>query len=174
MKKWLITTVLALAGGLILVWTIGGSMADYRVQVSIAATPAQVYPFLTEPERLKQWLGGLVESKPLTEGGTRVGARSLEIVEESGRRMEMESVVLDVRTNELLAVEISSSMGQMRSEYRLAGDGARTRVDHTMNVRYKGFIRFIAPFIKGMVQKKIEGDLERLRQVVEAAAREQR
>lgn len=149
-------------------------MAEYRAQVSIAATPVQIYPFLTEPERLKQWLGGLVESKPLTEGGTRVGARSLEIVEENGRRMEMESVILDVRTNELLAVEISSSMALMRSEYRLTGDGARTRVDHTMNAHYKGFVRLLAPFIRGMVQKKIDGDLDRLRQVVEAASREQR
>lgn len=81
----------------------------------------------------------------------------------------MESLVLDVRANELLAVEISSSMGQMRSEYRLAGDGGRTRVDHTMNVRYKGFVRLVAPFIKGMVQKKVEGDLERLRRTVEVS-----
>jgi carbon monoxide dehydrogenase subunit G len=174
MKKWIITAALALTGTLILLWILGGRMAEYRAQAGIAATPAQIYPYLVEPDRLKQWLGGLVESTPLTEGGTRVGARSREIVEENGRRFELESLVLDVRTNELLVVEISGSMGLMRSEYRLTGEGARTRVHHIMNARYKGFIRLLAPFIKGMVQRKIEGDLERLRQAVEASAREPR
>jgi uncharacterized protein YndB with AHSA1/START domain len=142
-------------------------MATHNVEVLITAQPEQVFPFLVEPERLKQWMNGLKESKPLTEGGVRVGARSEEIVEEEGRRMVVLTEITHLEFNRTLVVKLENEIFDAVSTYELLAAIGGTNVKHSLETSYKGMMKLMAGMIGGMVQKKLEGDLHRLKAVAE-------
>lgn len=157
---------LVLAAGLVL-WVMGGAKAENSASISIAAPPERVFAYLTEPDHLVRWIGGLKKSEPLTSDGLRVGARSRETVEEDGRRLEMETVVTRLEPGRLLEVQINAGMFEARNRFELTQEAGATRVVQTLEAQYRGAARLIAPFLKGSVQKKLESDLARLRGIVE-------
>lgn len=142
-------------------------MARHRVEVVIGAPPERVFPFMIEPELLKQWMNGLKESRPLTEGGLRVGARSEELVEEDGRRMVVLTEVVRLDHNRALVVKLENEIFDAVSSYELLAAGDATALVHELETTYKGMMKLMSAMIGGMVQKKLEGDLERLRSLVQ-------
>ena len=90
------------------------------------------------------------------------------VVEENGRRFEMQSEVLRLEANRLLEVSIQNDFGQSISRYQLEPDNGRTRLTHTMQASYKGLLlRLMAPFIGRAVQSKLDGDFNQLKQLAE-------
>lgn len=142
-------------------------MAVHQAETSINGAPERVFPYLTQPDLLTQWMGGLVESIPHGDGRLAIGARSREVIEDNGRRFTVESEVVGLEPGRLLEVNLTGEMFDIASRYRLEAAGATTRVYHTLEARYKGVSRIFAPFIRGAVQRKLEADLARLKKVVE-------
>jgi uncharacterized protein YndB with AHSA1/START domain len=101
--------------------------------VEIERPAAAVFPYLTDGEKLRQWVGGLVESTALTEGGARVGAKSREVVEERGQRFELETEITTCVPNEALQARITSQGFETLSTYRLQEDGGRTRLTNVFS-----------------------------------------
>jgi uncharacterized protein YndB with AHSA1/START domain len=157
---------LAAAAGALL-WFVGGRMAVHQVETAINETPGRVFDYLTQPELLTQWMGGLVESIPVGDGRLVVGARSREVIEDNGRRFTLDSEVVGLEPGRLLAVSLTGDMFDFTSRYRLDSAGPTTRVHHTLEARYKGITRLFAPFLRGAVQRKLEADLARLKEAVE-------
>ncbi len=91
--------------------------------IQIDRPPAQVFPWITEPDRLKQWIGGLVESTPLTDDGLEVGARSREVIAMGNERYEMETTIVDLEPPVRLVVEIDSSGFKADARYDLVESG---------------------------------------------------
>ncbi len=146
----------------------GGQMSTYQVEETIAAAPDEVFRHLTEPALLTRWIGGLVSSKPLTEGGLKVGARSLETVEENGRRVEMETTIVRLELNRRFESTIQAPHLEGLAQYCLSPEQDGTRVTHTLEARYKGVLmRCMAPFMGSAVRKKLASDLGRLKRLVE-------
>ena len=139
----------------------------YRATTEIAAAPEQVFALLTDPERMKSWQPDAIESHP-PEGGVRVGARAHVVAQEYGRRFSVEFLVVALTPNERLAWDMDTSHVSARIEYRLVRHGNRTGVECTMDPKFKGVMRFLAPFLKGMLQRKMESRVALLRDVVEA------
>jgi uncharacterized protein YndB with AHSA1/START domain len=140
---------------------------EHSVQIERPA--AAVFPYLTDGEKLRQWVGGLVESTALTEGGARVGARSREVVEERGQRFELETEITRYAPNEVLQARITSKGFETLSTYRLQEDGGRTRLTSVLESRYTMLLaRLLAPIVTRQAQKKLEADLDRLKRLVEA------
>ena len=139
------------------------------VTIEITSPSAQVFTWLTEPEKLKKWMGGLVESTPLTEGGLRVGARSREVVQVGEERTEMEVEITALRKNERLEARITSKHFEVNSRYILSEKSGKTRVTYIGDAQFKGFFfKLLTPLITPMAQKKLEEDFARLKQMVEA------
>jgi uncharacterized protein YndB with AHSA1/START domain len=160
-------SMLALAAAAGVLWFVGGRMTVHQAETAINETPEQVFKYLTQPELLTQWIGGLVESTPVGDGRLVVGARSREVIEDNGRRFTLDSEVVGLEPGRLLAVSLTGDMFDITSRYQLELAGATTRVQHTMETRYRGITRLFAPFLRGAVQRKVETDLARLKKVVE-------
>lgn len=145
-------------------------MATYTVSTEIAAPPEIVFPFLMEPDRLRQWLGGFVSSEPLTEGPVRVGTKSVDVFTEGGREMRMTTEITAFERSRRMEVAIRSPQGEAVSDYRLEG-AARTRVTHRQTLQFTGVYRFLAPFIGGVIRRRLAADLARLKQAIEGEPR---
>ena len=141
---------------------------NFQYIVEIAATPERVFAYLTEPELVKRWQIDLAEPPTPPPGGLRVGARQRAIVEEHGRRFEVETVVVALAVNELLGYEMQAPTASVRSEYRLIRQPGFTRMEATFSVKPLGFMRLLWPLVKGFFRRKTESRLKLLRQTVEA------
>ena len=170
-RRWL----LALGLGLVVVIGIGvaasqkGLRMRYTATTVIARSAADVFPLLTEPELLKRWIGGLESSVPLTEGGLRLGARSRETVVEGGRRMAVESEVVELDPPRLIAVTLDgAAQGLVR--YTLNEVSGGSTLVYECELRFKGLMALLAPLARGPAQAKVESDLARLKALAEATA----
>lgn len=137
--------------------------------IQIERPPAQVFPWVTEPDRLQQWIGGLVESAPLTAEGLKVGARSREVVVVGNTRHEMETTITDLESPSRLVVEIKAEGFKVDARYDLVESGGGTFLSYACISRYEHpLARLMEPLVTREAQKKIEADLARLKGLVEA------
>jgi uncharacterized protein YndB with AHSA1/START domain len=136
--------------------------------VEIARPPAAVFPYLTEPECLLRWVGGLREFVPLNGGRARTGSRSKQRLRIAGRDWRFEGEVLELEPERCISVCIRGRGLRMTSRYVLDPTDAGTRL--SVEVRSE-FTRVFARVLGGIVeregQRKLEADLGRLSDLVE-------
>ena len=139
--------------------------ADHTVE--IARPPADVFPYLTEPEKMKRWIGGLVEFTPLDEGAG-LGSRSRQRVELGGRTWDVESEIVELEENRRLAARMQASAFTSTVSYDLNEAAGGTRLTGVVDIELRGMGgRLLGGFVRGQAEQKLVGDLGRLKQVVE-------
>ena len=142
-------------------------MPRIESRVEIGAPAATVFPWLVEPDRLSRWISGFVGSGPIGSGEVRVGSRSRDIIEAEGRRIEVETEIVELRPGERLAVRITSSSHDQDDSYDLdARDGA-TALTYRSDMRLRGFTRLLTPLIAPQLRARAEKDLATLKREVE-------
>jgi len=166
----LVIAVAAVALAAAVVFVVGGRPRTYSSRTEITASPDELFAYLTRPELLTRWVGGLVASEDLTGEGLRVGARSREIIKEGGRRIEMESEVLQVTPGRLLSMRLWAKGIVIQADYTLEPRGDQTVVSLTQVARYAGGLRLAAPFLDGAVERKLARDFEALKRLAERRA----
>jgi len=157
--------IVALAAAVVFV--VGGRPRIYSSSVAVTASPDALFAHLTRPELLTRWMGGLVASEDLTGEGLRVGARGRETIEQGGRRMVMESEILQVTPGRLLSVRLMAEGYDVQADYTLEPQGGQTVVSLRQVARYGGGLRLVAPFLDGMVERKMASDFAALKRVAE-------
>jgi len=139
-----------------------------EVNIVINRPPEKVFPWLTEPEKLTSWIGGLVQSEPLTEGGLEVGARSREHVAFEGQKLTMETLITSLEVNRYMGVKIDGPDFVVDALYELSPRGGGTLLRYTSKTSFERFaMSLMEPLITPSMQKKLEEDLERLRALAE-------
>src|SRR5262245_15360512 len=100
--KWLLYALAAVGGVLVLcvivLLFLGGFRGESRLvaSVDIAKPPGAVFPWLSQPDKLKSWVGWLVDVHDLTPNNTGVGARQVWVMEDrnnNNQRMDIASEV---------------------------------------------------------------------------------
>ena len=143
----------------------------YSASIEIAATPSQVFTWITDPGLLKQWHPEIVEVKR-PEGGLRVGATAQVFVKEFGRRFSVEFVVVALEPAARFAYHMTSPMSghiEYVLTHRHGGTGLSLLI---IPDEPKGGARLIAramaALTRPLVQRKLRSQLAALRRVVEA------
>ena len=144
-----------------------------ETSIEIERSPEDVWPWVTETEKMKQWQKGLLEVTPLNdvEG---VGARARLKIKEGHRVCEYEDEVTVWEPPERLAVRLWGGPlpegMEMEISYELEDLGGRTRIHTSCGCEVKGFfMKLFSPLFKlfaGMQQRSF---FKRLKILVEAA-----
>ena len=147
-----------------------------RVEASVDIDrPAPVvYPWVTEPEKLKQWVGWLAAVESEDPGPRQVGSRETWVMDDPDRkrRMRIAAEVTALEANRLVRVHVQvPGAFEGDSEYRLEElEGGRTRLHSLGQFRYTSPVfRFMEPLITPQAKKKLSGDFTRLKQLVETS-----
>jgi carbon monoxide dehydrogenase subunit G len=181
--KW----VLRIAGGFAALLVIGaavllalGHRVDAgRVHVSteINASAQQLWPWLNDQDKLKQWITWLVEIRPAEvrqdRSRTGVGTKQVWVMRDENNRgqlMEMEGTFTEYQPPLRESVRISSAGtfdGQQTYIVENLGAGrARLNIDGTY--RYaQWFAALMEPLITPAAEKKLRQDVARLKALVE-------
>ncbi len=141
------------------------SRAEHSVE--IGRPPADVFPYLIEPQLMQRWIGGLVEFTPL-DGERRVGARSKQKVEQAGRTWELESRIVELVHGERLAAETNAGAFKSLVVYDLEATATGTRLRATADTEVRGLgKRFLGGAAARVAERKLTSDLDRLRRLLD-------
>ena len=144
-------------------------------EVTIDRPATQVFRWITSEELLKKWIGGLAELRQESPSpdGSEVG-RKFHIVEiYKGERTGMEMEVMKFARDKELVIRVASA-GDLNNgfvetaEYRLTEADGKTRFRIEARTDYYGYAsRLFEPLITRGARKKLKGDLNRLKTLVE-------
>ena len=167
MKLLLTVGLLVLLGGAA-VWIYGGKKQHYETDLTINATPGQIYSYLTDTEQVKKWVDGLMDVEPINELVGQEGARARVTRNENGKVVEFEDEILRREQDKLLSVRLTNSTLVTTSIYKLEPKNEQQTVfRYTVKSENVGLGRFLAPFGKDETQMRIEKDAQNLKELVE-------
>ncbi|MBM3269443.1 MAG: SRPBCC family protein [Candidatus Sericytochromatia bacterium] len=158
---------LALGAGLALTMAGCDGTARPAGSVTIERPAAEIFPMLTEAERRREWVAGIIAIK---EGGgpPRVGAKAVETLDMGGQRVTVHAEVTALEPAKLLAVKGTSEGFEMAFRYRLEEFGGKTRVDWDAEFQFKPLLaKLMMGVIAPDIQTKLEADFVRLKGIAE-------
>lgn len=185
--KWVLYALAAVVGVVLLavigLLIVGGGRGESTLATTVEIDrPAPVvFDWITEPPRVKSWLGWLVEIQPQTPGVEGVGAREVWVMEDrnnNNQLMNIQVATTRYDRDRLLAVDVSAQegfKGTVTYELTPVSDG-RTRLSYRGDYQFEHWLaKLLSPIITRSAQQKLEEDLARLKQLAEAeGARGQR
>lgn len=181
--KWAIRG-LAAVGGLLVLLVAGLWAASMREgagrmssSVVIDRQASVIWPYLTEPEKLKSWVGWLVEVKE-PEGPLRgVGGRQIWVMEDRNNGNQLMNIegrikVFEPQRELVVSTEAMEGFTGIHT-YRLEEAGAgKTRLVVEADYKFAHwFARLLSVLIMSSAGEKLNQDLLRLKAKAEAAAR---
>jgi len=173
---WIVAVVVLVVLGLWLAGFRKGAGIN-SATIDINRPPAQVWRYLTNDDLVKKWVSGLTEIRHLTPGVEGVGNRFEMTVVMDGERTDMEMEITAFVPNRQIGFKVKSighpSMGFTETgEYAIVEQDRNTLLTLTGRSRYFPFwLQLLEPLITSSAQKKLVGDLARLKSLVEAEPR---
>ncbi len=140
-------------------------MASFEHTVEIPQPPAEVFPWLLEEDKVPRWTGHLTRYERLDDGPLSAGSRVRQVLEVSGRTIDVELEVTAYEPPSGAQTRFSTNGIQVVSSYALEAAGAGTRLTQALEARPGGFsARLLVPIVQPRLQEKLTEDLERLRE----------
>jgi uncharacterized protein (TIGR03067 family) len=142
-----------------------------RSSIEISAPPATVWPWLTQGDKLKAWVGWLVEVRPT---GPHREVWVMEDRNNGNARVEIEGTsTLEDPPRRLEAHTITTGAFEGDQAFKLTDLGGRTRLDMESRFHFsQWFARLMEPVIAHEAHVKMIDDLARLKTKVEAEMKE--
>ncbi len=146
-------------------------MAQFGMSIDINASKEDLWPWLTDGEKVMQWMDGLIEVTPTTEGGPRVGATSTMKIKEGRKVHEYHDRITAFEPHEHFAIELWGGCFpegmSMQADYRLsAAAQGGTHIDYLCSWEAKGFMwKLMGPVGKLFAkfqQRKFFSNLKRI------------
>ena len=126
-----------------------------------------MFRFITEPERLMRWVGGLKSTRRESSGDLREGTRSVDEMESFGHTMDVRTEVVKLEPGRSVELSLSSKAFEGTASYLIEPAGTGVRLSVRGDVRFKGIYRMTGPVMAPAMQKKLEQDLAKLKALAE-------
>lgn len=179
--KWALYAAAAIASLLVIaifvLLALGGARGQARhvVTMEIGRPAAEVYRWVREPALVEQWVGWLIEIRPLTPQPSGPGSVQLWVMEDRNNdnaRMELRVETLREEPDRLLEARVTApGMVTGTVLYELQPmDPRRTLLSYRATYQYEHWLaRLLTAIVSRSAQQKLEADLARLKAAVEAA-----
>ena len=139
--------------------------------VTVARPPDEVFAWLIDPDKVPRWMSGLERYEPADPGPLQVGSRIHQRLSVSGYELGFELEVAELDPPRRAVLRFEGSGFRAANEYVVtAGDGG-THVRWVVSGDTTSFkAKLVAPMVQGKLQEKHDGDLARLRVLLEDEA----
>ena len=141
-------------------------MIDVSAEIEIAASPATIAGVMFDPQRNSEWMK-VVERVEVLDPALAPGARVRYHGDFMGKTVSWLTTVEAVHFPHVLALAISDGpfVGTSRIGIQRSGGGSRVQVHSTGEIKGMSFIP--DAMIAGPMKSAIEGDLARLKALIE-------
>lgn len=139
-------------------------MASFAHTVQIARPLAEVFPWLLEEDRVPRWTSHLEAYERLGDGPLGPGARVRQVLDVSGRRIDVELEVVRYDEPRTAETRFSTNGIDVVNGYALEPAGAGTRLTQTVEAKARSLgARMLVPVLQPRLEQKVREDLGRLR-----------
>ncbi|MEX0173103.1 SRPBCC family protein [Streptomyces sp. LMG1-1-1.1] len=128
---------------------------------------AEVVAYLEDFGRAEQWDPGTVRCVRLGDGPVQVGAQWRNTSRFRGRTTELRYELVVRESARLMFVGENRTVTS-QDDLRFAEEGTSTRLTYRASLRFKGFARLAAPFLRGEFERLADGVVARLPVAAEA------
>jgi hypothetical protein len=140
---------------------------DVAPEIVVSRPRAAVAAYMFDPHKDREWTGGVVECRPLTDGLLRKGSRVERVSQFLGRKFGYLVEVTAAEDDRFVHMHVDKPF-PMEIRYELEDEGAGTRVRIRAKGEATGFFKLAGPFLSRMVNKSISEDLGRLKARIES------
>ena len=144
-------------------------MATIERTLTLAAPPARVFDYLTDPEKAAVWQSSLLEARLTPDVPMRRGTRIAETRKLLGRRMESTVEVTELDPDRLFAGRVLDGPVPWEFRYTLTATDGGTEMAFRIEGEPGGFFRLAEPLVVRTVAKQTDGDLATLKELVEGS-----
>lgn len=144
---------------------------QFELSVDIDASPAEVWRVFDNPANMPRWQPTLQSYERISGEPGWPGATSLLVYHEGGRHIEMTETIVARDEGRHLSgrYENAWAINEMACTFEALPDGG-TRWRALVEFRFKGWVKLLAPLLRGGVQKRLEDDMLRFKALVESGA----
>jgi uncharacterized protein YndB with AHSA1/START domain len=183
--KWIIRIgivtvgIPSLAIGLLVLARFRPGVGHVSSEIDINRPAPDVFRWISRPELMEQWVGGISEIARIAPAGDAVQVgdrfRAVEIGGDQASPTNLKITVTEIVADRSFGLEIVSSADPATSfteeaEYRLSEMNGTTHVVFEGHMTFQGKLsQSFEPFITAAAKKKFQHDLDRLKALVEAA-----
>jgi uncharacterized protein YndB with AHSA1/START domain len=140
-------------------------VARFSYSVELLLPPPEVFPWLLEEDKVPQWTAHL-ESYSQLDGTLGEGARVRQVLEISGRRIDVELEITTYDPPHGAETVFSTNGIEVVNAYALVAAGGGTRLTQSVDAKPSGLTaRMLVPVIQPRLEQKLTEDLERLREL---------
>jgi carbon monoxide dehydrogenase subunit G len=138
---------------------------SFSHSIELAQPPEAVFPWLLEEDKVPRWTSGL--SRYEQDAPLRAGAHVKQVLALGGSDIALDLELTRYEPPRAVETKTSISGIDLVIGYELAANGAGTRLTQTLEGKAsKLSARMLIPVVQGRLEKKVTGDLERLREVI--------
>ena len=134
-----------------------GPMRRIQGSIQIAATPAEVYAFVSEPANVVRWQTGVISSERTSPPPTVAGSTGRVVFEVMGQRVTAETVVREAVPEQRLVLASSVSGMSVVGTLELAASEGGTMLTFSSEIKAESV--FMAP-LERMVADAADADLD--------------
>ena len=146
-------------------------MAPISGSIEISRPPQDVFDYVGDLSRHTEWQTGLESVQVETEGPTRVGTRAQETRHVPGSTQTYHYEITQYDPPRIAAFQVVTGPVRAHGSVRFTSldEGTRTRVDLEMDFAGHGLGKLIVPLAARDARKHVPGDLQKLKERVEAS-----
>jgi carbon monoxide dehydrogenase subunit G len=140
----------------------------------IDCTPRELWPWLDDPEKLKQWMKGVLEVRSTSPGPRRKGSTAVCVIQEGGRPVEYRETFLEYEPERHLKLRMEG--GRMKTividvEYTLEELGRGTRLDYGFACELPGpMLKLFGPLMQVFARMQVRRFFKKLKSLAEGGA----
>jgi hypothetical protein len=148
-------------------------MARGEVSVVIERPAAEVFAVLCDVEQNHRWSSTAREGHPTSDGPIGVGSTAREVSVFLGRRITVDSRVVEFVADRTLGYVTSGGPFPFRGRFVVEPRGHATcRVEATFEARLSGALRLVDPLFAILARRTLASDLAGLKRLVESPERQ--
>ena len=142
-------------------------MASFSHTVSVPKPPAEVFSWLFEEDKVKQWTGRLQEYEVLGDGTLGSGTKIRRVLTVSGHPLDLELEITRYEPPGFAESHFSTNGIDVVTTYALREADGGTELTQTLEGKASSFkARLLVPVVQPKLQGELTEDLERLRELL--------
>jgi len=140
-------------------------MPSFQHTITVPKPPAEVFPYLLEADKVPQWTSDLSSYEPA--GALAPGTEIRQVISIGGSHITLDMTLQRYEPPDGAVVAFSTNGVDVVNTYVVEALDGGCRVTQGLDAKASSFTaRMLIPVVQGRLEKKVTGDLERLRELL--------